>query len=633
MEAKWDFHGWATKNDVKCADGLTIRKDAFKHDDGQIVPLVYMHDHNNPLNVLGHALLENRPEGVYAYGRFNNSEEAQHVKECVMCGDLNSLSIYAKGVKTSKSGDVIHGNIKEVSVVLAGANPEAIIDKPVIYHSLDSIYDDDLVIYSGDRIELDDEDVEVEHADKPEDKEEPKEMANTNAKEETVGDVLATLDEKQMKAVAIYASELADAAVKEALGEDNEDEDGDVKHSDIYEGDDSNMKYNVFDTDNESTNDDMTLSHSDMESIINNAKRTGSLKDAFDTYCEDTFDLQHAYPENPYGIMSKGESTYGTTYGIGALFPDYKNATEKPLFIDRKQDWVSTVMNDVKHLPFTRVKTMFADITDDEARAKGYITGTRKKEEVFTLLKRTTDPQTIYKKQKFDRDDIIDITDFDVIAWVKEEMRGKLNEEIARAILVGDGRGSSDPDKIGETHVRPVWTDASLFTILKRVQVEHDADEDIVAKKFIRMCIKARKDYRGSGSPKLYTTADMVTDMLLLEDGMGRRLYPTINELATALRVSAIVEVPVMEGLKRVVGEEPNTTEYPLLGIIVNLKDYGVGADKGGSINLFEDFDINFNQQIELLETRISGALMIPFSAIAIELDRAAETSNDNTPG
>ena len=632
MEAKWDFHGWATKNDVKCADGLTIRKDAFKHDDGQIVPLVYMHDHNNPLNVLGHALLENRPEGVYAYGRFNNSEEAQHVKECVMCGDLNSLSIYAKGVKTSKHGDVIHGNIKEVSVVLAGANPEAIIDKPVIYHSLDSIYDDDVVIYSGDYIELDnDDETEVEHADKSDDKEDTKEMAKTETKEETVGDVLATLDEKQMKAVAIYASELADAAVKEALGEEDEDED--VKHSDIDEGDDSNMKYNVFDTDNEATNENMTLSHSDMTSIINNAKRGGSLKEAFDDYCADTFDIEHAYPENPYGIMSKGEGTYGTTYGIGALFPDYKNATEKPLFIDRKQDWVSTVMNDVKHLPFTRVKTMFADITDDEARAKGYITGTRKKEEVFTLLKRTTEPQTIYKKQKFDRDDLLDITDFDVIAWVKEEMRGKLNEEIARAILVGDGRGSSDPDKISETHVRPIWHDASLFTILRRVQVKYDDDEDIVAKKFIRMCIKARKDYRGSGSPKLYTTADMVTDMLLLEDGMGRRLYPTINELATALRVSAIVEVPIMEGLKTVVGEEPNVTEYPLLGIIANLKDYGVGADKGGSINLFEDFDINFNQQIELLETRISGALMVPFSAIVIELDRADETSNDNTPG
>jgi HK97 family phage major capsid protein len=635
MGKTWDFEGWATKNDVKCADGRTIRRNAFKDDDGQVVPLVYMHDHNSPTNVLGHALLENRPEGVYCYGKFNNSKEGQHTKECVNCGDLNSLSIYARGIRQSRTGDVLHGSIKEVSVVLAGANPEAKIDTPVFAHS-DDYDDDEMIIYSNEYIEPDEEyDEEVDESeehDDTDDEEVEEEFEHADDSEEdgeSIGEILSGLSEKEMKAVALYASMLADEAVAEALGENKED----VEHSEYYEGDEDTMKHNIFDVDTEETNEDMTLSHSDMESIIAGAKSTtGSLRQSFDNFCDDKFELNHAYPENPYGIMTKGNTTIGdqtySTYGIGELFPDYKSTTNTPIFIDRPQDWVSKVMGGVKNVPFTRIKTMMADITDDEARAKGYITGTRKKEEVFTLLKRTTDPQTIYKKQKLDRDDVIDITDFDVVAWIKTEMRGKLNEEIARAILVGDGRSSSDPDKIQETHVRPIWHDASLFTILKRVSVANDADEDVVAKAFIRAAIKARKDYRGSGSPKLFTTADMLTDMLLLEDGMGRRLYNTQAELATALRVSEIVEVPVMENLATVVGEGASAKSYPLLGIIVNLTDYSVGTNKGGQISMFSDFDINFNQMIELLETRISGALTIPFSAITLELDRAAAESD-----
>ena len=647
MGKTWDFEGWATKNDVKCADGRTIRRNAFKDDDGQIVPLVYMHDHNSPTNVLGHALLENRPEGVYCYGKFNNSKEGQHTKECVSCGDLNSLSIYARGIRQSKAGDVLHGSIKEVSVVLAGANPEAVIETPVFAHS-DDYDDDEMIIYSNEYIEPDEDDEDYEYDeeeeyDEDDIEEDDEEFEHADSEEEdadvadgnTIGDVLSTLDEEQMEAVALYASMLADEAVAEALGEYDDD---DVEHSEYNEGDENTMKHNIFDVDTEETNENMTLSHSDMEEIINGAKNgSGSLKSSFDAFCDDKFELNHAYPENPYGIMSKGNTTIGgqtySTYGIGELFPDYKNTTNTPIFIDRPQDWVSKVMGGVKNVPFTRIKTMMADITDDEARAKGYITGTRKKEEVFTLLKRTTDPQTIYKKQKLDRDDVIDITDFDVVAWIKTEMRGKLNEEIARAILVGDGRSSSDPDKIQETHVRPIWHDASLFTILKRVEVANDADEDVVAKAFIRAAIKARKDYRGSGSPKLFTTADMLTDMLLLEDGMGRRLYNTQAELATALRVSEIVEVPVMENLATVVGEGASAKSYPLLGIIVNLTDYSVGTNKGGQISMFSDFDINFNQMIELLETRISGALTIPFSAITLELDRAAAAESDGGEG
>lgn len=597
-----DFSGWATRNDVKCSDGRTIRKNAFKDDDYQIVPLIWQHDHNSPMSVLGHAMLENRPEGVYAYGKFNNTEAGLQAKELVECGDVTSLSIFANGLRESSAGDVVHGRIREVSIVLSGANPEAKIDRPTIIHSTDAIgieyYDleeDEAVIYSGIDIILDED--EIEHADTK--KEEPK----VAEKEKTIGEVFETLTDEQKDAVyAVIAM-----AIDESKNEGKDEKSDTVKHYD--EGDEYDMKYNAFeqDTNNENTT---YLSHAEQGEIIGLAKKSkASLKDTF---------LEHGYPENAYGIMARDENTYG----IDMLFPEYKNLNNPPEWIKRDTDWVTKVMSGIHHTPFSRIKSSFADIRDDEARAKGYLKGNRKKEEVFTLLKRTTDPQTIYKKQKLDRDDVIDITDFDVVAWIKSEMRLMLDEEIARAILVGDGRQTDSDDHISHSHVRPIWLDDELFTIRKTVPDESGSgDVSVIADATIETAIRARKEYKGSGNPTFYTTADVLTDMLLLKDGMGRRMYNTTAELATALRVSSIVEVPIMENLTRTVGEGAGAKTYELRGIIVNLADYNVGADKGGAINLFDDFDIDYNQMKYLIETRISGALTKPFSAIALELD------------
>lgn len=597
MASTWDFSGWATRNDVKCADGRTIRRDSFIDDDGQIVPLVWQHDHDSPLNVLGHALLENRPEGVYTYGRFNNTEAGLQAKELVGCGDITSLSIYANKLRQSSTGDVLHGRIREVSLVLTGANPEAKIDHLTITHSEDA-GEDEAIIYSGEDIVLE-ENVE-DHGDSETDdtishKEEP-EMAKD---EKTIGEVFDTLSDEQKDAVyAVIAM-----AIDEKGGEDT------AKHSDT-EGDDD-MKYNAFDQDSTLENENV-LSHAEQGEIIGLAKKgNASLKDTF---------LAH-YEEGAYGIQANGEGTYG----IDMLFPEAKSLNNPPEWIKRDTDWVQKVMSSVHHTPFSRIKSQFADIRDDEARAKGYLKTHKKKEEVFTLLKRTTDPQTIYKKQKLDRDDVIDITDFDVVAWIKSEMRLMLDEEIARAVLIGDGRQTDSEDHISHSHVRPIWTDDALYTIRKTVSAAADDTADIIANDVIDTVIRARKDYKGSGNPTFFTTADFLTDMLLLKDGMGRRLYNTVAELATALRVRDIVEVPVMEGVARVVNEgEVDEKSYPLIGLIVNLQDYNIGADKGGAINLFDDFDIDYNQMKYLIETRISGALIKPFSAIAIELDRAA---------
>lgn len=603
MGAKtWDFHGWATRNDVKCSDGATIRNGAFREDDQQIVPLVWQHDHSSPLSVLGHAMLENKSEGVYMYGKFNNTAEGLQAKDLVECGDITSMSIYANGVTKTSKGDVLHGRIREVSLVLTGANPEAKIMGQSIVHSAD-MYDDEVSIYSGDSIHFYTDDIsedEIEH------KEETK-MAKD---EKTIGEVFDTLNDEQKDAVyAVIAM-----AIDEA--KDGKDDSDSVKHSD-NEGDDY-MKYNAFDQQSAIEDTNTVLSHAEQGEIIGLAKKSKtSLKDTF---------LEHAYADDAYGIQARDENTYG----IDMLFPEYKNLNNPPEWLKRDTDWVTKVMSGIHHSPFSRIKSQFADIRDDEARAKGYVKGNRKKEEVFTLLKRTTDPQTIYKKQKLDRDDVIDITDFDVVAWIKSEMRLMLDEEIARAILVGDGRLTSDDDHVSHDHVRPIWLDDELFTIRKAVTVEADADAAVIADATIEAAIRARKDYKGTGNPTFFTTADVLTDMLLLKDGMGRRLYNTTGELATALRVSSIVEVPVMEGLKRTVGEGASAKEYPLLGIIVNLSDYNVGADKGGAINLFDDFDIDYNQMKYLIETRISGALTKPFSAIALELDQASE---DEDPG
>ena len=554
---KYDFSGWATRNDIKCSDGRTIRKNAFKDNDGQTVPLVWNHSHNDPANVLGHALLENRDQGVYAYCTFNNSELGQTAKELVEHGDVTSLSIYANKLKQN-GGDVIHGAIREVSLVLAGANPGAYIDS-VMVHGEES--DEEAVIFTGENISL-------SHAESEPQPEEKTEEEKTMAKEKTVQDVFNELTEEQKQVVyALIGQALEDA-------QDGEDE-GD------YE-----MKQNVFD--NDEMNSGNVLSHSDMMDIISDAKRYGSMKDSF---------LAHT---QTYGIEN-----------VDFLFPDPENVNMPPTFIERDMGWVQKVMSGVHHTPFSRIKSMFADITADDARAKGYIKGNLKKEEVFTLLKRTTTPTTIYKKQKMDRDDVVDITDFDVIAWLKKEMRLMLDEEIARAILVGDGRLSSSDDKINETNVRPILTDEDLYTVKANITVASNATGSEKAKAFIDEVIRSRKDYKGSGNPTLFTTEDMVTECLLLEDSMGHKLYKSEAELATTLRVKEIVTVEVMEGVK-------DKNSHDVAGIIVNLADYNVGADKGGAVNMFDDFDIDYNQQKYLIETRCSGALIKPYSAIAL---------------
>lgn len=560
----YDFCGWATKNDIQCADGRIIRRGAFKECNGMTVPLVWNHQHNDSVNVLGHALLEDRNEGVYAYGFFNDTEAGRRAKEQVKHRDITMLSIYANQLKQVGS-DVIHGAIREVSLVLAGANRGARIESFFEHSEGDSYEDDEAVIYSGDSIEL-------FHAEscKTNSKEE-KEPAPNSKDEETIQDVFNSMTEKQKKAVCA----MINAAVNENENEDEEEDD--------------NMSHNIF----ENETKENSLSHDAMVTIINDAKRYGSLKESF---------LAHA---EGYGIQQ-----------IDWLFPEAKTLTNTPEFIKRDTGWVSKVMNGVHRSPFGRIKSLFANITEDEARAKGYIKGNLKKEEVFTLLKRTTTPTTIYKKQKIDRDDVADITDFDVVAWIKQEMRMMLDEEIARAILIGDGRLSSSDDKIKEDNIRPIATDDDLYTIKAQVNAAVSATDDDIAKAFIRETIKARKNYKGSGNPVLYTTEDVLTDCLLLEDTTGRAIYDSEEKLRNALRVREIITVPVMETAK-------GKNSFPLLGIVVNLNDYNVGADKGGAVNMFDDFDIDYNQQKYLIETRCSGALTKPYSAIAIELNKA----------
>lgn len=555
---KYDFSGWATRNNIKCSDGRTIRKNAFKDNDGQTVPLVWNHSHNDPTNVLGHALLENRDEGVYAYCTFNNSELGQTAKELVEHGDVTSLSIYANKLKQN-GGDVIHGAIREVSLVLAGANPGAYIDS-VMIHGEES--DEEAVIFTGENISL-------SHAENKLQPEEKLEEEKTMANEKTLQDVFDELTEEQKNVVyALIGQALEDAGVN---GED--------------EGD-NEMKQNVFD--NDEMNSGNVLSHSDMMDIISDAKRYGSMKDSF-----------LAHTQN-YGIEN-----------VDFLFPEPETLDVPPTFIQRDMTWVQKVMSGVHHTPFSRIKSLFADITADEARAKGYIKGKMKKEEVFTLLKRTTTPTTIYKKQKMDRDDVVDITDFDVIAWLKKEMRLMLDEEIARAILIGDGRLSSSDDKINETNVRPILTDEDLYTVKANITVAANATGSEKAKAFIDEVIRSRKEYKGSGNPTLFTTEDMVTECLLLEDSLGHKLYKSEAELATTLRVKEIVTVEVMEGVQ-------DKSSHDVAGIVVNLADYNVGADKGGAVNMFDDFDIDYNQQKYLIETRCSGALVKPYSAIVL---------------
>ena len=594
---KYDFGGWASKNDIRCADGRTIRRDAFKENDGQTVPLVWQHQHDDPTNVLGHALLINKPEGVYTYGTFNDSPLAKHCKLLLAHGDICSMSIYANQLKQS-GGDVLHGNIREVSLVLAGANPGASIEFVTMAHGEES--EEEAVLCMGDELEMGaeyEEDALVHEEPEQKGKEE-KPMAEGN--EKTVKDVFDSMTEEQKNVVYFMIGQ----ALEEKGGKSGDDkEDDKVKHN-AFEGDVQRNDY---------------LTADDYKAIFADAKRNGSLKDAVMSHIgmEDGDTLVNSSDEQ--GAYLLDHNNQKVRYGVANmdyLFPDYKTLNDIPEFIQRDTEWVNAVMSGAHHSAFSRIKSIFANITMDEARAKGYVKGNVKKEEIFSLLKRTTPPTTVYKKQKLDRDDIIDITDLDVVAFVKKEMRTMLDEEIARAILIGDGRLTSDDDHISTDCIRPIWTDdPALYTINK--VVETGADDAATAKNFIRTAIKARKDYKGSGNPVLFTTEDMLTEMLLLEDGIGHLLYANQSTLATVLRVSRIVTVPVMENQTRTVSSKTRT----LQGIIVNMKDYNIGADKGGAVSLFDDFDIDYNQQKYLIETRCSGALVKPFSAIVLETE------------
>lgn len=554
MSKKYDFSGWATKNNLRCSDGRTIMKDAFKHNDGQTVPLVWNHQHNDPLNVLGHAVLENRESGVYAYCTFNDTDTGKNAKELVEHGDVTALSIYANELK-QRGTNVEHGVIREVSLVLAGANPGAFIDS-VLRHGQTS--DEEGVIYTGEELEL-------FHSDSN-DKEESK-------SEKTVKDVVDGMTEEQRNVLYALVGQALEGTDNTNTNNENEGED--------------KMKHNVFENDQNQENNNV-LTHSQEEAILKDAKRYGSLRES----C-----LQH-------GITNIDAAGY--------LFPEHQNLTKEPEFTGRDMGWVSKVMSSVHRTPFSRIKSLQADISADEARALGYTKSKLKKDEVFTLLKRTTDPQTVYKKQKLHRDDVVDITDFDVVAFIKKEMRMMLDEELARAVLIGDGRLTSSDDKIKEDHIRSIANDAELYAIHHEVTPAAKTPE-AKAKAMIRESLRARKDYRGSGEPTLFCSESVLTEMLLLEDANGRVIYDSVAKLATAMRVKEIVTVPVMEGAKN------KDADKNILGIIVNLRDYNIGADKGGAVTMFEDFDIDYNAQKYLIETRCSGALTKPYSAIVLE--------------
>ena len=603
MKNDYDFGGWATRNNIQCSDGRTIMKDAFKQNDGQKVPLVWNHQHNDPSEVLGHALLENREDGVYAYCKFNNTESGQTAKSLVMNGDVDKLSIYANKLK-SQMNNVIHGCIREVSLVLAGANPGAYIDS-VIVHGEGAEAEEEVIIYNDGEISLSEdetdiseetpEDGEIEHSDDAnKEKEDSTKMGEDEKKEKTVQDIIDTMNEEQKEAMyAIVGQALEDQA------------NGNGDNADEEDGGEEDMKHNVFDNDN----NDEVLQHSEIiAEAMADGKKYGSLRESF---------LQHAAINN--------------IENLDKLFPDATELYKEPYMIEKDNSWVAKVMNAVKHTPFSRVKTTFGRMNEETARAKGYIKGNKKANIALSVLNRVTTPTTVYIKNEIDRDDVIDITDFDVVAWQKREMRKQLDKELALAMLLGDGRDVSDQNKINEQNIRPVVSDDAMYTIKYTVTKGKDytqegnsySDNDSRTKGIIRAAIRSRKDYKGSGTPTFFTTEDVLTDMLLIEDQNGRRIYNNINDLATALRCKEIVTIPEMEA----------EAYKDIYGIIVNMADYTAGADKGGSVNMFDDFDIDYNQMKYLIETRMSGALTVPYSAIVLKKEASVSTPNESEQG
>ena len=613
MNKDYDFGGWATKNNIKCSDGRTILKDAFKQNDGQKVPLVWNHQHNDPSEVLGHALLENREEGVYAYCKFNNTESGQTAKSLVTNGDVDKLSIYANRLKTHMN-NVMHGCIREVSLVLAGANPGAFIDT-VISHGEDAEAEEEGIIYTDEHIET------IEHSDDESDKKGETDMGDENKKvdeekkdennEKTIQEVFETLNEEQKNAVyAIVGQALEhsddsedeseddskDESEDDSENKDNDSEDNSENNNDEGEED---MKHNVFDNDK---NNDEVLQHSEiLASAIQDAKKYGSLKESV---------IEHAAINN--------------ITDIGKLFPDATALNKEPIMIEKDQTWVGKIMNAIKHTPFSRVKVTMGKMTEPQARAKGYIKGNKKTNIQMAALNRIVTPTTVYIKNEIDRDDVIDITDFDVVAWQKREMRKELDKELALAALLGDGRDISDNDKINEQNIIPIIKDVDTFTIKYTItegvdykQANNSAsNNDSFTKGIIRAAIRSRKEYKGSGSPTFFTTEDYLTDMLLIEDQNGRRIYESLAQLALALRVKEIVTIPEME----------QEAYKDIVGVIVNMADYTMGADKGGSVNMFDDFDIDYNQMKYLMETRCSGALTVPYSAIVLKKTGASSS-------
>ena len=614
MNKDYDFGGWATKNNIKCSDGRTILKDAFKQNDGQKVPLVWNHQHNDPSEVLGHALLENREEGVYAYCKFNNTESSQTAKSLVTNGDVDKLSIYANRLKTHMN-NVMHGCIREVSLVLAGANPGAFIDT-VISHGEDAEAEEEGIIYTDEHIET------IEHSDDESYKKGETDMEDENKKvdeekkdennEKTIQEVFETLNEEQKNAVyAIVGQALEhsndsedeseddskDESEDDSENKDNDSEDNSENNNDEGEED---MKHNVFDNDK---NNDEVLQHSEiLASAIQDAKKYGSLKESV---------IEHAAINN--------------ITDIGKLFPDATALNKEPIMIEKDQTWVGKIINTIKHTPFSRVKVTMGKMTEPQARAKGYIKGNKKTNIQMAALNRIVTPTTVYIKNEIDRDDVIDITDFDVVAWQKREMRKELDKELALAALLGDGRDISDNDKINEQNIIPIIKDVDTFTIKYTItegvdykQANNSAsNNDSFTKGIIRAAIRSRKEYKGSGSPTFFTTEDYLTDMLLIEDQNGRRIYESLAQLALALRVKEIVTIPEME----------QEAYKDIVGVIVNMADYTMGADKGGSVNMFDDFDIDYNQMKYLMETRCSGALTVPYSAIVLK--KAGASSSD----